>query len=336
MLANNKFTEPCVNKWRITISGLLVAYLLALLLGCVSSSNTPTLLLWEHQLVGKIWDVEQQAFIDKTALVNRALESEYLLLGERHDNLVHHQHQTWLVQQLAKTPLQVSVAFEMIDNYQGELLAKQKITSADQLIALLNHSKTNWDYERNYKSLFAEVLAAGYKIDMANLNKKRLMHTVKQGEDKLPAAYKRMLDKAPLSTEQFNALQQEINQSHCNMLDDKSSRKLVLGQRMRDAIMAHSLLRSRAPVKVLIAGNGHVRNDRGVPLYLRSNLDTQGKQARILSIGLLEVETGETDPLAYAELWGNNTLPLDIVWFTPQVKRDDPCVKLRQHFKSKS
>ena len=310
---------------------------MALLAGCLSSpSSKPKLLLWEHQLVGKVWDVKQQAFIDQATLIISVLDSEYLLLGERHDNLVHHQHQTWIIQQLAKTRRQVSVAFEMIDNYQGARLAKQHIASADQLITVLNRSKTSWDYEHRYKSIFAEALAAGYQINSANLNSKRLMHAVKRGEDKLPPAYKRMLDRTPLSEQQLNALHLEINKSHCDMLDDKTSRKMGLGQRMRDAIMAHSLLKSQAQTKVLIAGTGHVRNDRAVPLYLRTNLVTQAKETRILTIGFIEVETGVTDVSAYAERLASDTLPFDIVWFTPQVKREDACAELRQHFKPKS
>ena len=99
--------------------------------------------------------------------------------------------------------------------------------------------------------------------------------------------------------------------------------------------MADSLLNSQQPVKVLIAGAAHVRNDRAVPLYLRTNLKQQGKDARILSIGMIEVESAETDPSAYAEPWGSETLPFDIVWFTPQAKREDMCQQLKQHFKKK-
>ena len=61
------------------------------------------------------------------------------------------------------------------------------------------------------------------------------------------------------------------------MLDDKTSASMVLGQRLRDAVMAESLLNSLQPVKVLIAGAGHVRNDRAVPLYLRYESESTGQ-----------------------------------------------------------
>ena len=316
---------------------LLMALLMMLLGGCMSSpSKTPKLLYQEHVLVGQIQDVNQQAFIDQAALIKRILDSEFLLLGERHDNPVHHQHQAWVINQLENAGIQASVAFEMIDPEQGERLAKVQLTSVDQLITELNHSNTGWDYENRYKSLFSAVLDAGFNIDAANLNRKQLMDNVMQGEDKLPADYKLMLNKTPLSAGQLDALQEEISQSHCGMLDDKTSSKMVLGQRLRDAIMADSMLNSQQPLKVLIAGAGHVRNDRAVPFYLRSNLQSEAKAANILSIGMIEVQTDEIDPTAYAEPWGSGTLPFDLVWFTPQVKREDMCKQLKAHFKKKS
>ncbi|MDH3948804.1 MAG: hypothetical protein OEU74_07570, partial [Gammaproteobacteria bacterium] len=66
-----------------------------------------------------------------------------------------------------------------------------------------------------------------------------------------------------------------------------------------------------------------------------TNLETQANDASILSMGLIEVENGMTDASAYAERLGSNTLPFDIVWFTPKVMREDACTKLRQHFKPK-
>jgi len=336
MKTHNRLNAFCVTEWRVIASCMLIVCLVGLQLSCATSPDTPELVLKEHLLVGKIWDVKQRAFIDKETLNTRSLESEYLLIGERHDNLVHHQHQTWFIQQLEKKPLQVSVAFEMIDNEQGIRLAKRQINSVEELISELKRSKTSWEYEQRYKSLFAETLAAGYKINSANLNSKQLMQTVKKGELNLPVAYKRMLNKTGLSAEQNTALLQDINASHCNMLDDKTTSKMALAQRMRDSIMAHSLLKSGAQVKVLIAGIEHVRKDRGVPLYLQTNLQTQTKPVKILSIGLLEVELDMSDPLAYAEYWDDHTLPFDIVWFTPQVAREDACAELLKHFKPKS
>ena len=77
----------------------------------------------------------------------------------------------------------------------------------------------------------------------------------------------------------------------------------------------------RSGGKVLIAGNGHSRADRGVPWYLGRG----AAGAAIVSVGLLEVVPGEDDPAAYAASFGAEDLPFDFVWFTPRVDDQDPC-----------
>jgi uncharacterized iron-regulated protein len=84
-------------------------------------------------------------------------------------------------------------------------------------------------------------------------------------------------------------------------------------QRGRDAMMADRLATASGKVGgILIAGNEHVRKDRGVPWYL-ARLEPR---ARVVSIGLLEVQDELRRP--------PEGLPYDYVWFTPRVARD-PC-----------
>ena len=298
-------------------------------LAACATSKTPRLIQWDHPLVGKIWDVQQKTFIDQTALTQQMLKAEYLLLGERHDNQVHHEHQIWVIQQLEQARRQVSVAFEMIDDEQGVLLAKHRITSVEKMISILGQIRNNWDYEHSYKDLLAQVIATGYPMTPANLNRQKLRQIVKHGEDKLPQAYKKMLMQAPLPVEQMKVLQQDINQSHCNMLDDKSIEKMVLAQRVRDAVMAHSLMKNKASMKVLIAGGGHVREDRGVPLYLAH----KAKADKIFTVGFIEVSAGIYDVTQYAERWGADVPPFDVIWFTPQAERGDHCAEFKAHYK---
>lgn len=317
--------------WRTVISILCIIGLVALLAAC-ASSHTAKLTQWEHPLVGKLWDVNQKKFIDQASLLEQIRKAEYLLLGERHDNLVHHQHQTWVIQQLQQSRRKASVAFEMIDDRQGNLLARHRVSSAEEMIAILDQVRNHWNYTHRYKDLFAQTLTAQFPIVPANLNRQRLMQVVKQGEDKLPAAYKNMLKQSPLSDAQMKSLQQEIKQSHCNMLDDAASHKLILAQRVRDAVIAHSLTKNRAPVKVLIAGAGHVRKDRGVPLYL----ERQIKGTKVLTIGFTEVSAGANDIRRYSERWSTNSMPFDIVWFTPTVERHDMCAQFKAMHKKHS
>ncbi len=94
---------------------------------------------------------------------------------------------------------------------------------------------------------------------------------------------------------------------------------MSLAQRVKDAMMADLMLSHASPDgAVLIAGDGHVRTDRGVPEYLRRS------GARSISISFVEVRKGEHDPSAYAE-----EQPSDFVVFTPRLDDEDPCAQFR-------
>jgi len=98
----------------------------------------------------------------------------------------------------------------------------------------------------------------------------------------------------------------------------------VLAQRARDSALAESLMGGRDG-GVLIAGTGHVRNDRGVPVYLRLRVP----DATIATLAPLEVREEWTQPEQYTAPYGG-TLPFDWVWFTPRMDDDDPCARFRQ------
>ena len=73
---------------------------------------------------------------------------------------------------------------------------------------------------------------------------------------------------------------------------------------------------------VLLAGFGHTRTDRGVPTYFTD----AGARDATLSLAFVEVDDDkERGPRDYARRFRGTTLPFDIVWFTEEVEREDPC-----------
>jgi hypothetical protein len=74
---------------------------------------------------------------------------------------------------------------------------------------------------------------------------------------------------------------------------------------------------------VLIAGAGHARRDRGVPLRL-SDL---APGATVLSVGFIQVSAERRDPTDYAAPLHAPALPFDFVLFTPRADVEDPCSK---------
>jgi uncharacterized iron-regulated protein len=122
----------------------------------------------------------------------------------------------------------------------------------------------------------------------------------------------------PASCELREALERDLIEGHCGQrLEAKRLAGMVEAQRARDALMAQRLA-SHAGGGVLIAGIGHARKDRGVPLYLAGD--------DLLSIDFVEVEAGKDVPGDY--LGGFATAAsFDYLWFTPRNTRADPCAR---------
>jgi len=98
---------------------------------------------------------------------------------------------------------------------------------------------------------------------------------------------------------------------------------MAMAQRVRGWTMAARLREAdNGSGGVLLAGAGHVRRDRGAPLALAAS----GKQD-VLSLAMIEVRRGETDPASYLEV-EDGAQPFDLVIFTPRVDESDPCERM--------
>jgi len=124
---------------------------------------------------------------------------------------------------------------------------------------------------------------------------------------------------------------QTLFDSHCRLMPKSAMPPLVTVQRVRDAVLSDNLIsaagRQGADGAVLIAGDGHIRADFGVPKHLIK----RDASARLLTIAFLEVESRLTTPEAYGESY-NGALPFDYVWFTPRANNRDYCAELKQRF----
>ena len=284
----------------------------------------------QHTLLNKIWDISAQQFISETELLERILDGKYLLLGEHHDNLQHHQHQASIISYLYEKQRHASVSFEMITSTQHDLLQQHLWQTTDDFISILNREKNSWEYTEFYKNVFDTTLRAGFDIHPANLPKKQLMAYAMQKEE-IPNDIQQIIDVAPFSDQQKTSLQNEIIAAHCNLISADSSSPMLSIQRIRDAVMSLSLLKSQSNMPVLIAGASHIRKDRGVPFYL-SRQELKGK---VITLAFVEVQQEKTQISDYHERWGSQQLPFDYAWFTPAVDRGDPCEQLRKRFQQK-
>ncbi|MFM7083713.1 MAG: ChaN family lipoprotein, partial [Hyphomicrobium sp.] len=123
----------------------------------------------------------------------------------------------------------------------------------------------------------------------------------------------------------FEDLKAEIKDSHCGMLPDGILGNFAFAQRYRDAILAKSTVQALRTYGggIVLAGNAHVRRDRGIPWYLKKQLDS----TKFLSILLLEVEEGKEQPEDYDLRTSQENPIADYIVFTPKAPREDPCLK---------
>ena len=282
----------------------------------------------DNPLTGKIWDVRNNRFIDRADLLHRLTAARYILLGETHDNSAHHAGQAWVINGLAGTLHDVDVVFEMIDDKQGNLMKQAGYRSSADLVTLLAQSNSGWEYSLYYQGLFDAVMKAGYTILPGNINRHELLSSIMHGQGHVEPAVQDLLTNTPFTHEQQLAMNKDIIESHCNMLNEKAAETMVRGQRIRDISMALNLFNAPQPVRVLIAGSGHVRNDYGVPVYLRQ----KDSGAKIIAIGFQGVEKGVTDIRQYAQSWETAVLPFDYLWLTERAQREDPCAGFKSRF----
>jgi uncharacterized iron-regulated protein len=168
--------------------------------------------------------------------------------------------------------------------------------------------------------VFLAAISRRLAIEPANLSKADMASLRKSGIAGLaPARRQALALDPPLDAAARESLAQEIREGHCGMANDAMVDGMIDVQRVRDATLADSLLRSGVPA-VLIAGAGHARKDRAVPLYLAR----RAPERHVLAIAFLEV--GHRDPAEFQSL----EKAFDFLWFTPRVDDLDPCERLKE------
>lgn len=271
----------------------------------------------EHALTGQIWDVRANARITQDALLEVLGQARIVILGEKHDNPDHHALQRRMIAALHSDGVLAGVSFEMLDSSQQaalETLEQVDLSSEDDIRAHLQWDADGWDWSL-YGPLVLDVARAGLPIRAANISMDEMMAVY--GAPLAPDIA------AALSEAQVERLHVEIDESHCGMLPESQFPAMVRVQQARDARMAESLVHSEAGVQLLIAGNFHARRDLGVTNYLPAGTGP------VVSVGLLEVNPDEQDPLAYLQAF-SEMLPYDYLWFTPAVTAEDYCAALRE------
>ncbi len=277
----------------------------------------------DHPLVGKVWAARQAATVDERALFGALAQARFVLLGERHDNPDHHRLQARALSALVRARRRPAVVFEMLETGGQDVIDRYRASpqaTSGGFGAVVGWQETSWPPYVEYQPILDVAFDAGLRVVAGNLAHEAARALVKQGPGALPEAKRKelRLDEA-FPAELEAPLIEELRASHCGHLPEALLAPMALAQHARDAQLARALLGASAETAVLIAGTGHVRLDRGVPRYLA--LDAP--DAAIVSVALVEVQSGQTDPKSYVP--AATPAPYHYLWFTPRLTDEDPC-----------
>lgn len=225
--------------------------------------------------------------------------ADVVILGETHDNPAHHNLQAAIIERLAPA----AIVVEMLTPDQAQDLAKDRSAYGE----IWNES--GWPDYAIYLPVFtasdAPIFGAAVPRDVARATYSEGVGAHFAGDLALFG-----LDQ-PLPDDQQAARLDLQFAAHCDAMPRAALGGMIEVQRLRDATLARASLealdQTGGPV-VVITGNGHARNDWGVPSYL--HLVREG--VSVVSVG--QGEDGVAPEGGF-----------DLIYDAPAVDRPDPC-----------
>ncbi len=241
--------------------------------------------------------------VSRAALLGVMASADWLLLGERHDNPRHHDARAELLRDMRPG----RVVMEHLD--QGTRL--DPVDSLDSALDRAGYNRKGWRWPMQ-QALFQSLRETAASVLGGNLSRVDGRQVAIGGTEALDQDLHARIEAASLTGAAQALLDTDLNRGHCGQLAAERLPNMRLAQRARDAAMARALLAEAAPA-VLLAGNGHVRLDYGVPVLLRA----AQPRARIVSVGFVETDDA-VEPGAY-----------DYLWRVTPITRPDPCTGLK-------
>lgn len=244
-----------------------------------------------------------------------------VMLGEVHDNAQQHRLRLEVLRRAFVAGWRPAIAMEQFDRERQadiERARRERPTDAQHVIDLAAPPSGrpgagwNWDF---YRPFVALALEYDVPLIAANLSNADTTKIVRGGFAAVfdSASIARLGLDRPIADDWQSAQEREIHNGHCGVLPPATWPRLARAQFARDAVMAHALRQHAKGGIVLLAGNGHVRRDIGVPRWL------DGDQRRTFTVAYLEDDDGSTPVAAF-----------DAVVRTEVAARSDPCESFKK------
>lgn len=235
---------------------------------------------------------------------------DIVILGEVHDHPAHHAMQADVARRLAPT----AFVFEMLDVSEAALITPEAVDDLDRLAADLEWDASGWPDFAFYASLFEQ--AAVTAIYGAELDRESAQAAFgSSAAEVFNGDAARFGLSEPLPQAEQAAREAAQLAAHCDMLPADILPGFVEAQRLRDAELSRQALRALdetgGPV-VVITGNGHARQDWGMPSLLAIAAPDVG----VFALGQMEGDLPDSGPF-------------DLMTTADPIARPDPCAAFR-------
>ncbi|MFZ9758590.1 MAG: ChaN family lipoprotein [Burkholderiaceae bacterium] len=259
------------------------------------------------------------------ALAARLATYPIVLLGELHDNSHHHKARARLIQALGQARNNQPPYRLVVEQLpMGGSVRPQGKQPGQPLLEQLREAGFQdeaWAWPL-HEPVFRAALSQGMALHGGNLVRGQSMQLFKKGESTLPEKLQGLLSRAPLAEPSLQALNKALVDGHCGQLPEAMLEPMRLVQRATD--LALLVTATDYTPAIVIAGNGHVRKDFGIP----SLVPAFQRPVRLVTVGFVESELS-VDKASMNAAAGVRNDPAwaiyDYVWITPAAEREDPC-----------
>jgi len=260
-----------------------------------------------------------RADFTEQALVQVMARRPVVLLGEVHDNAAQHATRAAALRLLLAGGARPAIAFEQFDRERQADIdrARREAPPAGRPLAehVIEQARParGWDWAL-YRPFVELALEYDLPIVAANLSRADAVRVATQG-------FAAVFDEATRARFALDALpppllaahERAVDDGHCNRMPADSLPAMARAQIARDLVLAQAIRPHFARGVVLLTGNGHARNDIGIPFFL-----SEAERSRVITIGLLERAATDGE-------WAKH---FDVAFSTPVQAREDPCATI--------
>lgn len=254
---------------------------------------------------GQLWDLRAESFVDSATFLNELEPGSWLLLGETHENVDHHNIQALIINQLAQQNRMGTLALEMANIDQQPLLdAAQKDPTSVTPEQLKWHRGWPWEW---YEAPVRTGLEQASRVIGADITRDFKM-----------AAYGDESLEVPAKSDYTEYMLDLLYDSHCGQMPKSQLGNMLRVQYTRDISMRDAMLANTDPggVNLLLAGTVHTRYDIGIPYWTE----------KLKSKTLLMVAASEApDPKSYYPQSYTDAPVADYILFTPPTEYESGC-----------